>query len=206
MSVLTGVIKSVRCCATLMVELFVGRQYLDRKNINSNRPGKLLILSVGMLCVSACNAGPEMVSAPVTGYNHTSAEIIRFSINGAGGPRIPANQGGGEVFCGTLPVQWNPGIRAIIEWDKDPKPYQSLKRDQYGQIVKEAAVRHSSGYSHHTATVEIPKYAEKLCALQVHFLPCDQVKVSTTCFTPGNPNYPDRAYFQAKEPTSCSNH
>ncbi|MHC8329745.1 DUF3304 domain-containing protein [Pseudomonas sp. LB1P83] len=179
---------------------------LGLKNISHKTKGRLLILSVSMFCVSSCIAGPEMVSTPVTGYNHTAAEIIRFSINGAGGPSIPANQGGGEVCCGVLPVQWTPGVRAIIEWDKDPNPYEKLKRDQYGQIVKEAAVRHSAGYSHHTATVEIPKYAEKVCALQVHFFPCDKVKVSTTCYTPGNPNYPDKAYFKAKEPASCSNH
>ncbi|VVQ34648.1 hypothetical protein PS943_03901 [Pseudomonas fluorescens] len=162
--------------------------------------GWFLMVLVG---VSGCRAGPEMVGAPVTGYNHTSAEIIRFSINGAGGPEILPHRGGGEVCCGVLPVQWNPRVRAIIEWDKDPNPYEKLERDQHGQIVEEAAVRHAAGYSHHTATAEIPAYAKGLCALQVHFLPYDKVRVSTTCFTPGHPNYPDKAYFQVKEPTSC---
>jgi len=203
---LTDVVKKICWCVAVVQDFFVRKICLELKKNSSNLIARSLVLVFSMLSVSACNAGPEMVSAPITGYNHTSAEIIRFSINGAGGPSIPANQGGGEVCCGVLPVQWNPGLRAIIEWDKDPKPYESLKRDQYGQILKEAAVRHAAGYSRHTATVGIPKYAEKVCALQVHFLPCDQVKVSTTCFTPGNPNYPDKAYFQAKEPVSCSNH
>ncbi|WP_285431655.1 DUF3304 domain-containing protein [Pseudomonas sp. fls2-241-R2A-110] len=206
MSVIIDDVKKLSCCTVLMLKVLMQKLRLGQKNISHKISGRLLVLSVSVICVSACNAGPEMVSAPITGYNHTAAEIIRFSINGAGGPSIPANQGGGEVCCGVLPVQWAPGIRAIIEWDKDPNPYEKLKRDQYGQIVKESAVRHSAGYSHHTATVEIPKYAEKVCALQVHFLPCDKVKVSTTCFTPGNPNYPDKAYFQVKEPASCSNH
>lgn len=156
-----------------------------------------------LMLLSGCCSGSEMVSAPVTGYNHTSAEIMNFSINGAGGPRIPPNGAGGEVCCGVLPVQWNPETLAIIEWDKDPKPYVLLERDENGQIIKSAAVRHSVGYSHHTATVRIPKYAEKLCALQVHFLPCDEVRVSTTCYTPNHPNYPDKAYFQIQEPTTC---
>jgi hypothetical protein len=159
---------------------------------------------LGVLALNGCRGGPEMVSAPVTGYNHTSASIIRFSINGAGGPHIPPHQGGGEVCCGLLPVQWNPNLKAIVEWDKDPEPYAKLERDQQGQIVKAAAVRHSAGFSHHSAIVEIPRYAEKLCALQVHFLPCDQVRVSTTCFTPGHPNYPYKTYFQLKEPSACS--
>ncbi|WP_226300274.1 DUF3304 domain-containing protein [Pseudomonas sp. MM213] len=117
---------------------------------------------------------------------------------------MPPNAGGGaEVCCGALPLQWNPGVRAIIEWDKDPNPYGPIKRDQNGQILKEALVRHSADYSHHTAMVEVPKYTEQLCALQVHFLPCDQVKVSTTCFTPGHPDYPDKAYFQVKGSKIC---
>ncbi|MET0775080.1 MAG: DUF3304 domain-containing protein [Pseudomonas mandelii] len=157
-----------------------------------------------LVVLSGCHAGPEMVSTPVTAFNHTSASIIRFTINGAGGPHTPPHQGGeAEVCCSILPVQWNSGLRANVEWDKDPNPYEKLERDQYGQIVKEAEIHHAAGYSNHAATVEIPKYAEGLCALQVHFLPCDQVKVSTTCFTPRHPDYPDKTYFQTQEPTTC---
>lgn len=165
------------------------------------RAGAMLVLVV----LSGCHAGPEMVSTPVTAFNHTSASIIRLTINGAGGPHTPPYQGGeAQVCCSILPVQWNSGLRANVEWDKDPNPYEKLERDQYGQIVKEAAIHHAAGYSHHAATVEIPKYAVGLCALQVHFLPCDQVKVSTTCFTPRHPDYPDKAYFQIKESMTCS--
>nr|WP_256671759.1 DUF3304 domain-containing protein [Pseudomonas sp. PB106] len=177
------------------------------KKFSAKMIWRSLVVACSMLAVVACNAGPEVVSAPVTGYNHTSAQITRFSINGAGGPSIPPNSGGGaEVCCGVLPVQWNPKVRAVIEWEKDPNPDGPIERDQYGQIKKEALARHRAGYSHHTETVEIPKYAEKLCALQVHFLPCDQVKVSTTCFAPSHPNYPDKAYFKVKEPATCLNH
>jgi len=162
------------------------------------------LLCVSLLGLSGCHTHPEMVSVSVTGYNHTSAEIIRFSINGAGGPRIPANLGGGsEVCCGRLPAQWEPGLEAIVEWTKDPRPYEPMERDQYGQIVKEGIIRHTSAYSHHSAMVEIPKYAGGACALQVHFLLCDQVRVSTTCFTRDNPKYPDKAYFQAEESKVC---
>lgn len=161
-------------------------------------------LCVIFLGLCGCHSGPEMVSASVTGYNHTSAEIIRFSINGAGGPRIPPNSGGGaEVCCGLLPVQWNPMLSAEIEWDKDPEPYGNVERDLFGQITKESRIRHALGYTHHTVKVSIPKYAEELCALQVHFLPCDQVRVSTTCFLPKHPSYPDKAYLEIKETDKC---
>ncbi|MDG3790399.1 DUF3304 domain-containing protein [Pseudomonas aeruginosa] len=35
-----------------------------------------------------------MVSIPIGGYNHTSAAINKFSVNGAGGPNIGPFQGG----------------------------------------------------------------------------------------------------------------
>ncbi|MGU1787474.1 DUF3304 domain-containing protein [Pseudomonas aeruginosa] len=34
-----------------------------------------------------------MVSIPIGGYNHTSAAINKFSVNGAGGPNIGPFQG-----------------------------------------------------------------------------------------------------------------
>ncbi|WP_259464275.1 DUF3304 domain-containing protein [Pseudomonas prosekii] len=161
--------------------------------------------ALGLVGLGGCHAVPDkVVSAPVKGFNHTPAEIMRFSINGAGGARIPPNQGGGnEICCSELPKQWSPGLKAIVEWDKDLDPYGAVKRDKHGQIDKKAYVSHSAGFSHHSTTVEIPKYAKELCALQVHFLPCDQVRVSTTCFSYSHPDYPDKAYFQVQESKTC---
>ncbi|WP_308706239.1 DUF3304 domain-containing protein [Pseudomonas aeruginosa] len=48
----------------------------------------------GFLFLHACQAGPDMVSIPIGGYNHTSAAINKFSVNGAGGPNIGPFQGG----------------------------------------------------------------------------------------------------------------
>ncbi|MBK5549042.1 DUF3304 domain-containing protein [Pseudomonas sp. TH03] len=164
----------------------------------------------GLLCVSlfglsGCHTRPEMVSTPVTGFNHTSASIIWFTVNGAGGHNISAFQGGGsQVCCSILPAQWSSGLRAVVEWDKDPNPDKVIKRDKYGQIDKEDYKKYAVSISHHKATVEIPQYGSEFCALQVHFLVCDQVKVSTTCFTPKHPDYPDKTYFQIKEAAKCS--
>ncbi|WP_265392655.1 DUF3304 domain-containing protein [Pseudomonas aeruginosa] len=45
-----------------------------------------------------------MVSTPIGGYNHTSAAINRFSVNGAGGLNLGPFQGGaGQVCCGVVP-------------------------------------------------------------------------------------------------------
>lgn len=173
------------------------------RDFGSRSYGGLFCLS--LLGLSGCHTRPEMVSTPVTGFNHTSASIIKFTVNGAGGHNISAFQGGGsQVCCSMLPAQWSSGLRAVVEWDKDPNPDKFVKRDKYGQIDKDVYKKYAVNVSHHKATVEIPQYGSEFCALQVHFLACDQVRVSTTCLTPKHPDYPDKAYFQIKEAATCS--
>jgi|SRR5471030_248344 len=164
----------------------------------------LILMSV--MTVAGCQARPEILGAPVSGYNHTSAAINWFSVNGAAGPNIGPFQGGlsSQVCCTIIPVVWNPRLRAVVKWEKDPFPSENIQRDQYGQIVMEAYKRHAAKYSTHEAVVEIPQYTDEVCAVQVHFLPCDQVRISTTCYTPAHRNYPDHAYFKIKESTRCS--
>ncbi len=165
----------------------------------------LLPLLAGTLLLGGCSVlESEMLPAPVEGYNHTSAAINHFTVNGAGGPNLGPHTGGGsQVCCGALPRHWRPGLRAIVEWEKDPDPFGPVKRDRHGQLDPEDYKRHAANYTRHSATVGIPPYDEHVCALQVHFLPCDQVRVSTTCFGPAHPDYPDKAYFNAQEPTAC---
>ena len=43
----------------------------------------------------------------------------------------------------------------------------------------------------HSAIVPVPDYnSQKTCGIKIHFLPCDKVKVATSCYDYGNPNYP----------------
>ncbi|MBK5549039.1 DUF3304 domain-containing protein [Pseudomonas sp. TH03] len=167
-----------------------------------------MFLLVGAVSLSACQAGQEIVSAPVEGYNHTSANINSFTINGAGGPNIGPYEGGGkQVCCSALPAKWNPGLKAVIEWETDPNANSKNNLPPLGtDEFRTAYKKYASNYVQHREIVDIPRYAEKVCSLKVHFLPCDQVRVSTTCFTPSHPNYPDKAYFQMKEPAVCPSH
>ncbi|EIU5454979.1 TPA: DUF3304 domain-containing protein [Pseudomonas aeruginosa] len=152
----------------------------------------------------ACQAGPEVLSAPIMGYNHTSAAINEFTVNGAGGPNLGPYQGdGSQVCCGVIPKRWNPNLKVIVEWEKDPNPRAVIKRDKYGRLDESDYLRHASSYTRHKATVNVPRYDEKVCLLQVHFLPCDEVAVSTTCYGPNHPKYPDKAYFEMRKSTIC---
>ncbi|BAV78203.1 hypothetical protein PCAU_5994 [Pseudomonas chlororaphis subsp. aurantiaca] len=161
----------------------------------------LIISSVSV--VSACQADSKMLASPVTGYNHASSNINSFSVNGAGGGNLGPHEGGGsQVCCGSIPRYWTPGIRAIVEWEKDPNPREKIKRDKYGQLEAGDYQRHAAGYTRHKVTVDVPKYDEP-GSLNVHFLPCDQVRVSATGITPGYPGYPYNYPLHMEEPKVC---
>jgi len=160
---------------------------------NSIRRYPFAALPLTLLLISGCMAREsEMLGAPVEGYNHTSAAINRFTVNGAGGPNIGPYQGGGkQVCCGSIPRYWRPGLRAIVEWEKDPnpRPVIPLKRNKYGSLDPDDYKKHAANYTHHRAVVEIHQY-DSPGPLIVHFLPCDTVRVAATPIVPGHPGYP----------------
>ncbi|MDC3931399.1 DUF3304 domain-containing protein [Pseudomonas aeruginosa] len=78
------------------------QKLLNAKGLRT--PDWLIALLIGFLFLKACQAGPDMVSTPIGGYNHTSAAINRFSVNGAGGLNLGPFQGeqGGYVVVSFL--------------------------------------------------------------------------------------------------------
>ncbi|MNJ70106.1 hypothetical protein D3C77_665280 [compost metagenome] len=56
----------------------------------------------------------------------------------------------------------------------------------------------------HSKLVPVPDYtSEKVCGITVHFLPCDDIQVSTSCYAYGSPEYPIKTPLQLPEPQSC---
>ena len=101
-----------------------------------------------------------------------------------------------------LPDKWHSGLKARIEWEVDPEPYAILPplgTDEY----RAAYVEHKANYQKHTAIVDIPEYDAELCGLTVHFLSCNQIKVTTVCQKYGTPNYPIKEPREMKEPATC---
>lgn len=204
-------VNDLRYSLAFVLSVFLGRNRFEVKNTwclfcpKRRQLTDVLLLVFGLMSLGACQAQSEMLGTPISGYNHTSSNINRFSVNGAGGPNIGPHQGGlnSQTCCTTLPRTWTPGLKAIVEWESDPAPHAAIKRDKYGQIESGDYSRHATNYTHHKEIVDVPKYSEMFCAIQVHFLACDKVRVSTTCFTPDHPKYPDHDYFQLKEATIC---
>ncbi|MBL3828554.1 DUF3304 domain-containing protein [Pseudomonas syringae pv. theae] len=53
-------------------------------------------------------------------------------------------------------------------------------------------------------TVSVPDYTgQKVCGLTVHFLPCDELQVTTSCHAYGSPEYPIKTPLHLPEPQSC---
>ena len=164
------------------------------------------ILAITYLALQGCTPPkPVRLGAPIEGYSHTSAAINRFSVNGAGGPNLaPYGYGGGQMCCASLPVKWHPGLTVVVEWVKDPDPYaygrwpERIFSDAWSKRMEE----HKARYTHHRAVVPVAPY-ERVGAIDVHFLPCNQVAVSAVAMLPGQPGYPFNFPQKMQEPATC---
>ncbi|NWB94257.1 DUF3304 domain-containing protein, partial [Pseudomonas agarici] len=106
--------------------------------------------------------------------------------------------------CIIMPTKWRPGLKAHIEWEVDPEPYAYSKWPSDFDGYQAAQLKHAANYQHHSTTVEIPEWpGTESCGLSVHFLTCNQVKVTTSCWGYGSPNNPIKEPLDMKEPTVC---
>ncbi|MDT4860302.1 hypothetical protein FQZ97_948560 [compost metagenome] len=155
------------------------------------------------LSLAGCSLGePEYLGGNLNGVNHTSAAINYFTVNGYGGPNISPHGYGGGMCCAMLPREWRPGLLMKVEWETDPDPYAKsppLGTDEFRAFM----VKHKANYGQHTAIVPLPPYEQGLCALEVHFLPCHQVKVTTSCWRYPSPNSPIKEPLEMQEPAVC---
>ena len=159
-----------------------------------------------LLVLGGCSPGtPEYLAGNLNGFNHTAAAINYFSVNGAGGRNIPPYGEGGGVCCIRLPSQWQPNLMMTVEWETDPDPYAKIQRKTAGYgFEPQAYAKHKENFKKHIAVVELPRYETKtLCSPTVHFLPCHQIKVTTSCTAHGEPNYPIKEPARMKEPAVC---
>ncbi|MFF7710197.1 DUF3304 domain-containing protein [Pseudomonas sp. NPDC007930] len=132
--------------------------------------------------------------------NHVKGTGINWlSVNGYG-----ASGGGGGMCCIALPNKWRPGMIADIKWEVDPDPsaysdWPPLGSEGYRVKQRE----HAKNYRRYEARVEIPEYDHDRCGLTVHFLTCQQVKVTTSCWATSRPEYPIKEPRHMEEPVVC---
>ncbi|MDN7654137.1 DUF3304 domain-containing protein [Burkholderia multivorans] len=137
---------------------------------------RFLVLLTGSLLVAIAGCSDENESNPsnVSGYNYTDYYIAGFRVGSegdefpAGGPNIFPKKdgqmrsgGGGFVCCISIPAHWHPGMKLVIKWRRDTKPYDKDR----------------SGDQWLTATTEVPPYGPRTYGFVVHFLPGDRIRV-----------------------------
>jgi len=189
-------------------------------------------LLAGLLLLSGCTQpaaeaqGRSGGGGTIDAINHTKWAINHFSVNGQSGIDIIVPfQGGGGGCCYGVPAQWRPGMTVRIDWETGvayasdvpeiPAPVRPIQRKQnnkewttevskYNQLRKVWYKKINELKRQHSKTVPLPDYNDQdTCGITVHFLPCDDVKVTTSCYTYGSPAYPIKEPIRMKEPTVC---
>ncbi|WP_368940295.1 DUF3304 domain-containing protein, partial [Proteus mirabilis] len=74
----------------------------------------------------------------------------------------------------------------------------SLGSKEYKEYIKQ----HEANYRHYSKVVEIPQYDEP-CSVDVHFLPCQEVKITLSCYATNHPDYPIKEPSFMEEPAIC---
>jgi hypothetical protein len=160
---------------------------------------KRIFIILAVLMMSGCSraGNNDYTAGDIRGFNHTRQGVNYFTVNGYGG-RLTGNS-----CCIMLPLKWTPGLKARIEWEVDPdtaSPFPGYQdREKYKKWEKEV----KASYQKYSAVVDIPEYGKERCGITVHFLPCNQVKVTTVCQGYGTPGYPVNEPMNMKEPAQC---
>ncbi|WP_097097695.1 MULTISPECIES: DUF3304 domain-containing protein [Pantoea] len=160
-----------------------------------------LLSSCAQENANAASGGSGVIKA----INHTHWAINQFSVDGKSGiDSIGPYQGGGGGCCFGVPAKWQPGMKVEIEWETgvgemDGFPgFENWEKYQIWKKKMQALNRQ------HKKTVSLQDYNnEDTCGITVHFLPCDEIKVTTSCWSPRNPNYPIKEPLRMKEPAVC---
>ena len=167
-------------------------------------------ITIALLMLNGCaelqrSSGVERLGAPIEGYNHLSSSAINwFRINGSGGSNVNVSTGGGQTCCVVLPVTWQPGLTVVVEWEEDPDPfaYGDWPEKMFTDAWRERMAEHRTHYTQHRVEVEVAPY-DRLGAASVHFLPCNQVKVTGGIETYRHPDYPYNYPLNMEEPEQC---
>ena len=159
-----------------------------------------LFLGLGARCSSQ-----SVQASTIEGINHTHWAINHFSVDGRSGiDIIGPYQGGGGGCCYIAPQRWQPGMTVRIDWEtgagsSEGFPGFADEAKYFAWIEKIDAQKRQ-----HSQVVPVPDYTgQKVCGITVHFLPCDDIQVSTSCYAYGSPEYPIKTPLQLPEPQSC---
>ncbi|WP_271195465.1 DUF3304 domain-containing protein [Pseudomonas turukhanskensis] len=159
----------------------------------------------GSLTLTLALSAHTVSAGNIYGINHTHWAINRFSVDGrASIDGIDPFQRGGGGNGYSVPARWKSGFTVRVDWETGiafPKGFPGFADDErYDAWARE--VRSQSRQL--SKNVPVPDYTgQEVCGLTVHFLPCDDIQVTTSCFAYRHPEYPIKTPLQLPEPASC---
>ncbi|KAF0853655.1 DUF3304 domain-containing protein [Pantoea dispersa] len=141
----------------------------------------------------------------IVAINHTKLAINHFSVDGQSGiDAIGPYQGGGGGCCYGVPANWRPGMTVKIDWETGVGYSMDFPGYADEQKFLSWAQKIKAQNKQHSAVVPVPDYSgQKTCGITVHFMPCDEVKVTTSCVSPGRLGYPINEPLKMPEPKVC---
>ncbi|PSN07995.1 DUF3304 domain-containing protein [Siccibacter turicensis] len=141
----------------------------------------------------------------IKAINHTKWAINHFSVDGQSGiDAIGPFDGGGGGCCYGVPAIWKPGMTVRIDWETGKGSSAGFPGFADEEKYLEWKAKIDAQKKQHSLTVSVPDYTgQETCGITVHFLPCDDVKVTTSCWSPANANYPIKLPLEMQEPKVC---
>lgn len=157
----------------------------------------LAIIAVSSLLFPKKKPKDDYLAGNLHGFNHVKGTSVNwFKVNGYYG------KGGGGTCCIVVPAKWTPNQWVNVEWEVDPDAYSGkappLGTDEFRQYMKQ----HEANYRRYSKMVEIPEYDDP-CDVKVHFLPCQEVKITLSCKSWGHPDYPVNEPDDMEQPEIC---
>ncbi|HCN45570.1 MAG TPA: hypothetical protein DIT18_07870 [Pseudomonas sp.] len=149
-------------------------------------------------------ASPVVQAGIIEGVNHTHWAINRFSVDGRSALDIigPWQRGGGGHY--SLPSKWTPGMSVRVTWETGVAGTKDFPG--FADWPKFVAWREKilAQTRQHGKDVPVPDFTgQMVCGVTVHFLPCDDIQVTTSCHGYGSPDYPIKTPIHLPEPESC---
>ena len=163
----------------------------------------LLATLIGVMLAQSTQA------STLEAINHTHWAINHFSVDGRSGiDIIGPYQGGGGGCCYVAPTRWQSGMTVRVDWETGASGVSKIADEfpGFGDWPKYLAWKQKVKAQKRQLSklVPVPDYTgQKVCGLTVHFLPCDELEVTTSCYAYGSPEYPIKTPLQLPEPQSC---
>ncbi|WP_145592433.1 DUF3304 domain-containing protein [Yersinia bercovieri] len=164
-------------------------------------------LLAGLFLLSACTQpGAEAQGGgTIEAINHTRWAINNFSVDGQSGiDAIGPYDGGGGGCCYGVSGPWRPGMTVRVDWESGEASTKDFPGFEDRVKYKAWLKKMKANDRQHSKVVPVPDYTgQKTCGITVHFMPCDEVKVTTSCATYNSPNYPIKEPLKMPEPKAC---